>query len=173
MALLGFGLLPACTIWSADTLDDANRNFGWRPVYITPEEAYDIGSEEPRAFVDAITPIVFGDRLYVVDRLRGVHVIDNADPSAPVSLAFIRIPGVTTATVSEDRLYADNVGDIVTIDISDLERVRVLDRETGAFGLAVGDFPEGEFGWFECVDRDRGFVIEWEEAALDDPQCRL
>ena len=165
--------LPACTIWSADDLDDFGRGSGWRPVYITPEEAYDIGAEEPRAFVDAITPVAFGDRLYVVDRLLGVHVIDNADPSAPVSLAFIRIPGVTTATVTADRLYADNYGDIVTLDISELDRVRVLDRDTGAFGLAVVDYPEGQWGWFECVDPARGFVVAWEEAVLDDPQCRL
>lgn len=168
-------LLGACTIWSGDDdIDDWNRQSGWRPVYLTPEEAYDIGAEEPRAFVNATVPTAFGTRLYVVDRGIGVHVIDNADPAAPVALAFIRVPGVTTATVTGgDRMYVDNVGDIVTLDISDLSSVSVLDRDTGAFGSAVADFPEGNAGWFECVDPDRGFVISWERDALDDPQCRL
>ena len=167
--------LGSCTIWTGDNgLDDWGRDFGWRPVYITPEEAFDIGSEPPRAFVNTTTPVAFGDRLYVVDRGLGVHVIDNADPSAPVSLAFIRVPGITTATVTGgDRLYVDNVGDFVTLDIADAERVRVLDRDTGAFGPAVADFPEGQWGWFECVDPDRGFVVAWEEGTLDDPECRL
>ena len=166
--------LGSCTIWSGDDVDAPVADLGWRPVYLTAEEAYDIGAEEPRAFVNATVPTVFGDRLFVVDRGLGVHVVDNADPAAPVGLAFIRVPGVTTATATAgDRLYVDNVGDFVTLDISDLARVRVLDRDTGAFGPAVADFPEGRWGWFECVDPDRGFVVAWEEAPLENPECRL
>ena len=37
--------------------------------------------------------LVNGNLIFVSERYRGIHVIDNSDPESPQDIAFIRVPG--------------------------------------------------------------------------------
>ena len=172
LALALSASLGACSIWEGGGDEEAPESvFGMRPVYFEEAGGGVIASFPPRPTENNTGIVVFGDFLFVIDLGLGVHVFDNANPRNPRGLAFISVPGISTLTATQDRLYANNFGDLVTIDIEDLSDVRVVDRDEGLFAQPL-DFPEGFQGFFECYDPSRGQLVRWEEARIERPECR-
>lgn len=165
--------LGACSIWDApdDDFGVPEVAFGLRPVYYEGGDPEAIFSGPPRAQANNTGLVLLGDLLFVIDLGLGVHVYDNADPRNPRGLAFITVPGIATLTATEGRLYANNFGDLVTIDVEDVTAARVVDRDVGLFAQPL-DYPENWFGAFECYDPARGQLVRWEEATLTRPECR-
>ena len=171
-ALALLGPLGACSIWETGFDEEPPETIvGMRPVYFEAGADNVITSGPPRPTENNTGVVIFDDLLFVIDLGLGVHVFDNANPRNPRGLVFITVPGISTLTATRGRLYANNFGDLVTIDIDDLENVRVVDRDEGLFEQPV-DFPEGFRGWFECYDPARGRLVRWEEALLERPECR-
>lgn len=61
---------------------------------------------------------VFNSYLFVSEKGLGVHIIDNSNPSNPINIAFIQIPGNIDIAVDGNYLFADSFKDLLTIDIS-------------------------------------------------------
>lgn len=55
--------------------------------------------------------------LFVNERYKGVHVIDNTDPSNPIRKGFIVAPGCIDIAAKGDILYLDNAVDLVAFDL--------------------------------------------------------
>ena len=170
MVLLIFSLLQgACSIvgYPLEVPEQVN---GMRPIYITIAEAQRIEVTPAQPIVDAGSFLVLGDTLYIVEALQGVHVFDNSDPNAPINVAFISIPGCNSVTAIGNFLYVNNYRDLVTLDVSDLSNLRVVDREPNLYS-ELPDFPPNYSGYFDCYDDSRGLLGGWETAELTEPQC--
>lgn len=63
----------------------------------------------------------------------GIHIIDNTDPSLPVNLGFIRIPGNTDLAMRDNYLFADSYVDLITLDMNDAANIQVVDRQENLF----------------------------------------
>jgi hypothetical protein len=61
---------------------------------------------------------VIGKYIYLSEPYKGIHVIDNSNPSNPKNVSFINIPGNEDMAITGNTLYADAYGDLVTFDIS-------------------------------------------------------
>lgn len=57
--------------------------------------------------------------LYIVEHYKGIHVIDNSNPSSPVKTGFIRVPGIWHIAMIGGQLISDNSRDILSFDITD------------------------------------------------------
>lgn len=85
--------------------------------------------EPPRALT-AAGKITRNDRLLLVSEpLQGVHVFDNADPAAPLPLAFLKIPGNSDVALTGQYLYADSAIDLLTIKFDDTTATLVSRQE--------------------------------------------
>lgn len=76
---------------------------------------------------------VKGSYIYLNDMNKGIHVIDNSDPSHPVQTAFLNIPGNENIGIRNNILYADMYGDLLAIDISDVHHAKILSVLWGFF----------------------------------------
>lgn len=142
---------------------------GLRPVY--SQEWQDIRALDPRP-VGKLGKIYYKDStIYVTESGWGVHVIDNSNPYQPVRIKFLQIPGCRDVAIKGNILYADNVTDLVAIDISNLDNITLLKRVEGLYPELDQESPEAYEGYFECVDQTKGAVVGWETALLDNPQC--
>ncbi|MDR2118567.1 MAG: hypothetical protein LBP25_03420 [Tannerellaceae bacterium] len=56
--------------------------------------------------------------IYVNERYKGVHVINNTDPAHPVKEGFISAPGCMDMAVKGDILYLDNSVDLVAFHLA-------------------------------------------------------
>ncbi len=68
----------------------------------------------------------------------GIHVYDNADITHPVNVSFIEIPGNRDMAIKSDILYADNVLDLLAIDISNIQSPKVTKRLDNVFNNSYG-----------------------------------
>ncbi len=95
------------------------------------------------------------DFIFVNEYQKGIHVINNANPSAPQIVAFIEIPGNVDMAVKGDKLYADSYIDLLTIDISNMEHIVEVDRDTSVFPYII---PEYGIGLLDNIDRSKGVI---------------
>ncbi|HVU54347.1 MAG TPA: hypothetical protein VHD83_04800 [Puia sp.] len=110
-------------------------------LYVTYEPIY-----APRASVlasingNVTTPISAVGKIYVKDPYifisdtgRGIHVIDNHNSLHPVQTAFLAIPGNNDIAIKGNILYADMQDELLTLDISNIHNVKLLNEQQGIF----------------------------------------
>lgn len=121
-------LLFACASLLQGCLKDtATRTYTlYTPVYQTIAEVRAGIKSDPAVAVKNPGKIfVLGNYIFLNEIDKGIHIIDNSNPAAPVNKYFIAIPGNIDLAVKGNILYADNYRDLVTLDISNPANVRV------------------------------------------------
>lgn len=103
----------------------------------------------------------FGRYLFVAERMRGVHIIDNLNPAAPQPISFLAIPGAGDIAVKGNVLYADSYIDLLAFDISTPTAPTLVSRVENIFPQ-----PLQSDGW-GTVDPDSGVVIDWKEVEVE------
>jgi hypothetical protein len=70
----------------------------------------------------------YGQYLLVGEKFRGIHILDNSNPSNPVKIKFIELKGNENFAVVNDMLLADNGPDLLSIDISNMSDIQLKKR---------------------------------------------
>jgi hypothetical protein len=123
------------------------------PVYKTKQEVRNnIKSANPQPIVQAGKLSLYGNYIFLNELNKGIHVIDNSNPANPRNLSFIPIPGNVDIAIRNNLLYADLYSELVVIDISTPQQVRLKE-------IAMGIFPERFYGGFSA-DSSR-FITDW------------
>lgn len=157
----------ACT----DIAEPTGTRTGMKPIYAPKINAFDIHTEAARTMEDPGKIYLYGNYVFIVEKAEGIHVIDNTDPSNPVKVNFIRVTGINDVAVKGHHLYADNISDLVAIDISDISEVTVSKRVKDVYPIDQMFYPSNYSGYFECADTSQGYVIGWIETELTNPKC--
>ena len=90
------------------------------PVYKTLTEVRaSIKSEPARSPAKTGKVYKYGSYIFLNEVEKGIHVINNSNPSSPQNVGFINVPGNLDLAVKNGFLYADSYADMVVIDISD------------------------------------------------------
>jgi hypothetical protein len=98
--------------------------------------------------------------LFINDYSKGIHVVDNSDPSNPQPIAFYEIMGNVDLAIRGNTLFADSYIDLVAIDITDVNNPVEVSRLENVFPEIA---PEGD-SWFPYadVDRSKGVIVDWD-----------
>ena len=96
--------------------------------------------------------------IYVNERYKGVHVINNTDPANPINEGFIVAPGCIDMAVKGNILYLDNAVDLVSFD---LDSKTATKRIRNVFPEPT---PPDDFYRFSNIKRPEGYVlVEWKK----------
>jgi hypothetical protein len=98
--------------------------------------------------------------IFVNEYQKGIHIVNNADPSHPEVVKFIEIPGNVDLAIAGNILYADSYIDLLAIDISNLDDIKEVARVDSAFPYIVPYYDEGLQGE---VDPNNGVVTGWKQ----------
>ncbi|HMO62173.1 MAG TPA: hypothetical protein PKC39_07990 [Ferruginibacter sp.] len=124
IVLLLLGLLQGCT---KDSCRRIYQYSTFTPVYKTKEAVLlDIKSHPAKNIQSPGKIVLLGNYIFLNDINKGIHIIDNSNPAAPVNKAFIDIPGNVDIAIKGNTLYADLYADLVEIDISNVLNVKLL-----------------------------------------------
>ncbi|MFC2097741.1 LVIVD repeat-containing protein [Bacteroidota bacterium] len=131
------------------------------PVYLTYEEFRISVVQEDARELEHPGKIYFKDNYIFINEIsKGIHIINNSDPSNPENVGFIYIPGNVDIAIKENILYADSYIDLVALDLSDLSNIELKHRIKNVFPYTL---PEtGNNYGFDEVSEDEGVVVEWE-----------
>lgn len=155
---LGYCALAFLVLFGQGCLKDsvAHTYTIYAPIYKSREEVRaNIKSNPPKEIQSPGKLFIYGNYIFLNEIDKGVHVIDNTDPSHPVTKAFIDIPGNLDIAVKGNTLYADMYGYLVAVDITDpLHAALVKDMP--------GVFPERSYqGGF--VAANGMLIVGWEK----------
>ena len=105
--------------------------------------------------------------IYVNELYKGVHIIDNHDPTNPIPVGFIVIPGCIDIAIKNDVLYADNAVDLVAIQLSeDFSKVTVTQRIEDIFPEA--EPPDGKAirpEYNKSQRPENTIIVGWEKSS--------
>lgn len=147
MILLGGCLQDKCQSTAVYTM--------YEPVYKLPEEMRQpINTVGPRSLENPGKIYYYQDYLFINELRKGIHIIDNRNPSNPVPVSFIEIPGNVDMAVRQNILYADNYIDLVSLDITVPTNPVFLARTESVFPHA---YPHHV---------NRGYVVEYRETPV-------
>jgi hypothetical protein len=150
--------------------DDFNVT-GMKPTYISYNDLLQFEQQPPQPVLNAGQILLYHNYVFLGEINKGIHVIDMTDTIHPVNIYFLKIPGNKDEVAQNDRLYADNGPHLLTLDISDIHHITLIERAMNVFRPSEM-YPLDYSGYFECVDESKGWVVDWEEASLDNPRCK-
>jgi len=139
--------------WSGCLKDYTLREVTYfKPVYKTAAEVRaNIKSSEPELLSTPGKLFYKDGYVFLNEVMKGVHVIDVRNPLQPVNKAFINIPGNVDIAVRGNILYADFYTDLIAIDISDPNNVKLKKTLEGVF-------PENY--WYGFADSGK-VIADW------------
>ena len=144
---------------------------GMRPIYLDGDEwkSFSVSGPEP---VQKLGKIYYKNPyIFVIERNKGIHIIDNTNPANPTGIRFINLMSCRDVAIKGNILYADNHTDLLSIDISNFNDIRLVNRLPNLYPAPL-NYPDNYSGHFECVDPARGQIGGWELATLTRPECR-
>ena len=131
------------------------------PVYLNYEEFRESVTQGDPRDLEKPGKIYFKDNYIFINEIaKGIHIINNTDPSNPVNISFINIPGNVDIAVKNNILYADSYIDLVALDLSDLSDIHLTQRIKDVFPYSLP--PSGNNFGYDEVDEERGVVIDWD-----------
>jgi len=146
-------ILLSLFIWTCNN-DEKNETYTVAiPETITKAEwRTKVEVQMPKPILDVGKIYAYGDYIFINEKLQGVHVIDNSNPSTPTAVSFIYIPGNEDISIKNNYLYADNAIDLVVFDISDITAITEVLRLEDVF-----------YYYFEYAVPVDGFYVDYED----------
>ena len=131
---------------------------GNKPIYLSFEDMRDGIKSIPAEDLKQTGKMYFyNNYVFVNEYLKGIHIIDNSDPSNPQNIKFVEIPGNIDMAIKDNYLYVDSYVDFVILDISKIEDISEVYRVENVFPYQV---PEYDYTYpLATIDRDFGVVV--------------
>ena len=112
-----------------------------RPIYALKSSVLaNINGSAYQSFDSVGKFYIAGKTIFLSEVDKGIHIIDNSDPTHPVQTAFLNIPGNEDIAVKGNTLYADMYSDLLAIDISNPRHVQITD-------MVINLFPAAGYGY--------------------------
>lgn len=101
--------------------------------------------------------------LYVSEPGKGIHIIDNRNPSSPAPVGFIELLGNADLAIRNNMLYADSYVDLIWFDISHPALPVLKNRLENVFPESYPPIEEGliDSEVFTEAGRAKGIVVGW------------
>lgn len=107
-----------------------------------------------------------GNFIFINELYKGIHVIDNSNPTDPKNVSFISIPGNVDIAAKGNTLYVDSFTDLVSIDITDPTKAVEVSRVADAFPNVMpptdNNYPIAK------LDDKKGIVVGWKQERVTD-----
>ncbi|WP_297704998.1 hypothetical protein [uncultured Eudoraea sp.] len=115
----------------------------------------------PRPINESGKIYAYEDYIFVNDKYKGVHVIDNSDPSSPQKISFIKIAGNVDISVKGNFLFADSLTDLIVLDISEINAIRIVNRMEDVLRDNVV-WPIADIYEYDGINYQNEILIGWD-----------
>jgi len=161
-------IVYGCMISCTSDIEDSSPGFGsetnYKPRLMTRDNLENSISLSGPETLYSPSKLYYKDGyLYISEKYKGVHVINNFDPSNPQAVAFINIPGCVDMAIKDNILYADNATDLVAINLSGIPNsISITKRVPYIFPEIIppdsDEMPEA----FTITTRpEKTVIVEW------------
>lgn len=106
----------------------------------------------------------YNDYLYISEPEKGIHIIDNHNPSSPQIVGFIQLLGNADLAIRNNKLYADSYIDLVWFDVTNPALPELKGRLDSIFPTAL-PMPQNQYGIDYAKSysgKNNGVIVGWE-----------
>jgi len=134
---------------------------GNNPIYMSYEDlAKSVKQTNMQELINPGKIYFKDDYLFIIEDRKGIHIIDNSNPSNPQNISFIEIPGVVDMAIKGDILYVDSYIDFVVLSLADINNVVEIKRMKDIFPYTLPAYDENYP--LAQIEQEKGVVIGWE-----------
>jgi len=118
---------------------------------------------EPQKIVNYGKICFYEGYLYISESEKGIHIIDNRNPSNPEIIGFIELLGNADLSIRNGLLYADSYVDLVWFDISNPAQPSIKGRLENVFTNALPKMDNNYgFDYASCYSAEnKGVIVGW------------
>jgi hypothetical protein len=137
--IIGLGLLFIMTLGLQscfeDECDSVRTYTRYDPVYVSLEDirSNEISLEQGQELENPGKMYLYKNYILINEQGKGIHFYDNSDVQAPQHIGYYTIHGNFDMAIKDDILYADNIIDLIAVDISNIQQPVIVDRQLDAF----------------------------------------
>jgi hypothetical protein len=150
-------LLISTLASSCITFEEPEPKSSFKPIYLKRSIF------ENSIQFETAKPTVNSGKIYIKEQLmfindinKGFQVYNYANPTNPVAIGYIKIPGATDVAVRNNILYINQATDLVSINYNLFSNtITVTNRIKNAFPPKVS--PDG----FTAYEKENQVVIDW------------
>ncbi|MDL2220998.1 hypothetical protein LJC35_00420 [Parabacteroides sp. OttesenSCG-928-N08] len=172
MSLVSLLLLLIC-VGCGDTITEKVRYNINEPLFISMDDfrnSIDIRTiPEPIEYRGKMC--FYNDYMYISEPEKGIHIIDNRNPSNPRSVGFIELMGNVDLSIRANTLYADAYIDLVWFDISNPAQPTFGGRLENVFPYAMPETNNNDridYSMCEEGKKKNQVVVGWKVARREE-----
>jgi len=169
MKKLCFVIAFAWAIFGCDQIKNTVTYTVNEPVYVSFLEFRTTkGALPAQKMVNPGKICLYGNYLFINEIGKGIHVVDNSNPAAPKTVAFIELIGNIDITAQDNILYADSFIDLVWLDITNPLHPVEMGRAENVFPNVLpatgNEYPIKEVDW------NKGVIVGWEVKTITEKE---
>jgi len=115
----------------------------------------------PRPINESGKIYAYENYIFVNDKYKGVHVIDNSDPNSPQKISFIKIAGNVDISIKGNFLYADSLTDLMVLDISEINAIKIVNRLEDVLRDNIV-WPNADIYEYDGIDYENEILVGWD-----------
>jgi hypothetical protein len=154
--------LTACDPFWNENFEDRNTSEYDAILIKKADLPKTISLKDPQPILEAGKIYAYGNYIFITEMYKGLHIINNTDPSNPINERFVAIGGVVDMVFKDNQLIADNSVDLISIDLSNPEQLIVSSRLSNVFNQPLPPdlsiLPER----YNNLDNDM-VILRWEK----------
>jgi hypothetical protein len=173
-----FTLISLCII-SCERTDHFNhdpdeiRSQVWVPVYMPlNNNVTEVTIQDKQPTENAGKIYAYRNYILQNEQYKGFHIIDNSNPGDPQKVGFLKVPFSTEIAIKNNYLYTNSVSDLLVININNVMQPTLIKKIPNTFPLTNQEHPPISGVYFECVDKSKGIVVNWELKTNMKATCR-
>ncbi|MDU1890419.1 MAG: hypothetical protein E6767_06980 [Dysgonomonas sp.] len=97
--------------------------------------------------------------LYISEPQKGIHIINNQNPSSPQNVGYIELMGNADLAIRNNMLYADSFTDLVWFDISNPAKPELKNRLENAFPTSLP--PTDNYWGVDYRNSPDSVIVGW------------
>ncbi len=160
VAILTFSLFAVLLFFSGCKDKIYKKYLANVPIYMDYESFRNsVTFEGPKPIEEHGSIYTKDNHIFIVETGKGIHFINNSNPSAPQKVGFLKVLGCTGMAMKDNYLYVNNLIDVVVLDVSNLYSPIVVSRVKDLIPTALPD-ADNSFPYVN-IEKEKGVVVGW------------
>lgn len=134
----------------------------YEPILMTRQEMVSAIALHDAREIEAPGKIwLYNNYIFLIEQYRGIHIIDNSNPAASKTVAFIHVDGCTELAVKDDIIYTNNAVDMIGIKVNpDLNSLEVVSRKEYILPIISSPSPWGDWYFIHQIPANM-IIVRW------------
>ncbi len=104
---------------------------------------------------------IYNDLVFLIEQYKGIHIIDNLNPTTTKTIGFIQVDGCTDLTMKGNIIYANNAVDMIGIKgNANFSSIEIVTRHRNMLPIISSPEPWGDYYFYEKLPENT-VIVRW------------